>query len=108
MRAAPTRPPTSLVALFGVDDVVVVATEDDLVARRENGDGLKRLAKAEGDRAAVDQDHIRAPAVGLALTLDLGNRHQVKRIVVSRRTAFLQMHHHRAEHWSWVACAPRE
>jgi mannose-1-phosphate guanylyltransferase/mannose-6-phosphate isomerase len=93
----------ALVALFGVDDVVVVATEDAiLVARRENGDGLKRLVQKLKETApAVTEDHIRVHRPwGSYQTLDLGNRHQVKRIVVKAGGRLsLQMHHHRAEHW---------
>ena len=57
-----------LVALFGVDNLVVVTTDDAvLVAKREDGDGLRRLVQqaqgsgAGGHRGASEG----APALGL-------------------------------------------
>src|SRR5271170_2675000 len=50
-----------LVALFGVDNLVVVTTDDAvLVAKREDGDGLRRLVKKLKDVApAVTEEHLK-------------------------------------------------
>jgi len=92
-----------LVALFGVDDLVVVNTDDAvLVARREDGDGLKRLVKKLNEVAPqVTKEHLTAYRPwGSYQSVDQGQRFQVKRIVVKPGGRLsLQMHHHRAEHW---------
>ena len=92
-----------LVALHGLQDVVVVTTADAvLVARREDGDGLRRVVKKLKDVApAVTQDHLKVHRPwGSYQSLDQGERFQVKRIVVKQGGRLsLQMHHHRAEHW---------
>ena len=92
-----------LVALHGLQNVVVVATADAvLVARREDGDGLRRVVQKLKDVApAVTEDHIKVHRPwGSYQSLDQGERFQVKRIVVKQGGRLsLQMHHHRAEHW---------
>jgi mannose-1-phosphate guanylyltransferase/mannose-6-phosphate isomerase len=92
-----------LVALFGVQDIVVVASEDAiLVADRKNTAEMKRLVSTLKDVApAVTVDHIRVHRPwGNYQSLDNGARYQVKRIVVKRGGRLsLQYHHHRAEHW---------
>jgi len=92
-----------LVALLGVEDLVVVTTGDAvLVAKRENGDGLRRLVHELKDIApAVTNEHLQVHRPwGSYHTVDNGERFQVKRIVVKPGGRLsLQMHHHRAEHW---------
>ena len=92
-----------LVALYGLQNVVVVTTADAvLVARREDGDGLRRVVQKLKDVApAVTEDHIKVHRPwGSYQSLDQGERFQVKRIVVKQGGRLsLQMHHHRAEHW---------
>ena len=92
-----------LVALFGLQDVVVVATADAvLVARREDADGLRRVvAKLKDLAPAVTEDHLKVHRPwGSYQSLDQGERFQVKRIVVKQGGRLsLQLHHHRAEHW---------
>jgi mannose-1-phosphate guanylyltransferase/mannose-6-phosphate isomerase len=92
-----------LVALLGVDDVVVVATDDAvLVTRRENADGMRKVvARLENVAPAVTEDHLRVHRPwGSYQSLDLGERYQVKRIVVKQGGRLsLQLHNHRAEHW---------
>jgi mannose-1-phosphate guanylyltransferase/mannose-6-phosphate isomerase len=92
-----------LVALLGVDDVVVVTTDDAvLVARRGDGDGLRKVVGKLKDIApALTQDHLKVHRPwGSYQSLDLGERYQVKRIVVKQGGRLsLQLHHHRAEHW---------
>jgi len=92
-----------LVALLGIDNVVVVTTDDAvLVARREDGDGLRRVVKKLKEVApALTEDHLKVHRPwGNYQSLDQGERYQVKRIVVKQGGRLsLQMHHHRAEHW---------
>src|SRR5262245_11276594 len=93
----------ALVALEGVDDLVVVATQDAvLVSRQKDANGLKRLvAKLKTVAPQVTEDHIRVHRPwGSYQSVDSGERHQVKRIVVKPGGRLsLQKHHHRAEHW---------
>ena len=92
-----------LVALFGVDNLVVVTTDDAvLVAKREDGDGLRRLVKRLKEVApAVTEEHLKVHRPwGSYHSIDQGPRFQVKRIVVKQGGRLsLQLHHHRAEHW---------
>jgi len=92
-----------LVALLGLDNVVVVTTDDAvLVARREDGDGLRRIVqKLKHVAPTLTEDHLKVHRPwGSYQSLDQGKRYQVKRIVVKQGGRLsLQMHHHRAEHW---------
>ncbi len=93
----------ALVALEGVDDLVVIATPDAvLVSRQKNANGLKRLvARLKTVAPQVTEDHIRVHRPwGSYQSVDNGERHQVKRIIVRPGGRLsLQKHHHRAEHW---------
>ena len=93
----------ALVALEGVDDLVVVATQDAvLVSRQKDASGLKRLvAKLKKIAPQVTEDHIKVHRPwGNYQSIDAGDRHQVKRIVVKPGGRLsLQKHHHRSEHW---------
>ncbi|RTM13361.1 MAG: mannose-1-phosphate guanylyltransferase/mannose-6-phosphate isomerase [Bradyrhizobiaceae bacterium] len=93
----------ALVALEGVDDLVVVATQDAvLVSRQKDAGGLKRLvAKLKAVAPEVTERHTRVHRPwGSYQSVDNGDRHQVKRIVVKPGGRLsLQRHHHRSEHW---------
>ena len=93
----------TLVALEGVDDLVVVATQDAvLVSRQKDADGLKRLVtKLRSVAPKVTEDHLKVHRPwGSYQSLDNGERHQVKRIIVKAGGRLsLQKHHHRSEHW---------
>ena len=101
----------ALVALEGVDDLVVVATQDAvLVSRQKDANGLKRLvAKLETVAPGVTKDHIKVHRPwGSYQSVDNGERHQVKRIIVKPGGRLsLQKHHHRSEHWIVVRGAAR-
>jgi mannose-1-phosphate guanylyltransferase / mannose-6-phosphate isomerase len=92
-----------LVALYGVENLIVVTTDDAvLVARRDDGDGLRHLVRRLKDVApAVTEEHLKVHRPwGSYQSVDQGNRFQVKRIVVKPGGRLsLQLHHHRAEHW---------
>ena len=101
----------ALVALEGVDDLVVVATQDAvLVSRQKDANGLKRLvAKLKIVAPQVTEDHLKVHRPwGSYQSVDNGDRHQVKRIIVKPGGRLsLQKHHHRAEHWIVVRGAAR-
>jgi len=93
----------TLVALEGVEDLVVVATQDAvLVSRQKDPNALKRLvAKLKKTAPQVTEDHLKVHRPwGSYQSLDIGDRHQVKRIIVKAGGRLsLQKHHHRSEHW---------
>jgi mannose-1-phosphate guanylyltransferase / mannose-6-phosphate isomerase len=93
----------ALVALEGVDDLVIVATQDAvLVSRQKDAGGLKRLvAKLKKFAPQVIESHLKVHRPwGSYQSVDNGERHQVKRIMVKPGERLsLQKHHHRSEHW---------
>jgi mannose-1-phosphate guanylyltransferase/mannose-6-phosphate isomerase len=101
----------ALVALEGVDNLVVVATQDAvLVSRQKDANGLKRLvAKLKTVAPQVTEDHLKVHRPwGSYQSVDMGERHQVKRIIVKPGGRLsLQKHHHRSEHWIVVRGAAR-
>ena len=96
-----------LVALVGLDDVVVVETDDAVLIGKadrmqEVKDVVSRL-KAEGRSEATWHRKVYRPW-GAYDSIDNGERFQVKRITVNPGASLsLQMHHHRAEHWVVVS-----
>ncbi len=101
----------ALVALEGVDDLVVVATQDAvLVSRQKDANGLKRVvAKVKKVAPQVTEEHLKVHRPwGSYQSVDNGDRHQVKRIIVKPGSRLsLQRHHHRSEHWIVVRGAAR-
>jgi mannose-1-phosphate guanylyltransferase/mannose-6-phosphate isomerase len=92
-----------LVSLLGLEDVIVVDTDDALlVAARGQVQQVKDIVarlKAENRPHASVHRKVYRPW-GNYDSVDSGERFQVKRIVVNPGAALsLQMHHHRAEHW---------
>ncbi|NYS60317.1 mannose-1-phosphate guanylyltransferase/mannose-6-phosphate isomerase [Vreelandella salicampi] len=92
-----------MVAITGLDDVIVVSTDDAvLVANRHSAQDVKKLVeklKAEGRDEHNIHTTVHRPW-GCYRGIDLGERHQVKRITVKPGAQLsLQMHYHRAEHW---------
>ena len=98
------RSEAGLVAAIGVEDLVVVATDDAvMVAPRNRAQDVRRLvARLRRARAATRPTRCRpCTARGAAIpALHNGHRVQVKHIIVKPGGKLsLQMHHHRAEHW---------
>ncbi len=92
-----------LAAVVGLKDVVVVATEDAVLAvHRDRAQDVKAVVdrlKAAGRAEAVSHRRVHRPW-GFYESLMLGDRFQVKRIVVKPGGILsLQKHFHRAEHW---------
>ena len=97
------RADDKLVALLGVEDVVVVSTKDvTLVAHKDRVQDAKMIAadiEREGRREWELHREVHRPW-GKYDSVDQGARHQVKRITVKPGAKLsVQMHHHRAEHW---------
>jgi mannose-1-phosphate guanylyltransferase/mannose-6-phosphate isomerase len=96
-----------LIGLVGVKDMIVVASEDAiLVAPRERADDVKKLASEIGGRpAGLAGGHVRHHRPwGYYQSLDTGETHQVKRIVVKPGGRLsLQKHARRSEHWTVVS-----
>jgi mannose-1-phosphate guanylyltransferase/mannose-6-phosphate isomerase len=92
-----------LTTVVGVDDVIVVTTQDAvLVLHKSQGDRVKQLVdqlKEEKHREALEHKRSYRPW-GYYQSVDSGARYQVKRIVVKPGERLsLQKHFHRAEHW---------
>ena len=97
------RSESRLLAATGVDRLIVVETPDAvLVADRDKVQNVKAIVhrlKAQGRSEASLHRRVYRPW-GSYESLIVGERFQVKRIVVGPgHTLSLQMHHHRAEHW---------
>jgi mannose-1-phosphate guanylyltransferase / mannose-6-phosphate isomerase len=92
-----------LVAVVGLDNLVVVATDDAvLVADADSATEVSRIvAKLRGQNRPESQQHVTCHRPwGHYRTVDAGDRFQVKRITVKPGgTLSLQKHYHRAEHW---------
>jgi mannose-1-phosphate guanylyltransferase/mannose-6-phosphate isomerase len=92
-----------LVALVGVDDLIVVETDDAvLVAAKDKVQEVKqvvaRLKAAQRSQAALHRE-VHRPW-GSYDSVDVGDGFQVKRIKVKPGAALsLQSHNRRAEHW---------
>lgn len=97
---------TRLVTAIGLEDIIVVETADAVLALRQGkGQDVKTLLKNLKDkgRSEVDSHLTVHRPWGSYQTLVLSERFQVKRIVVKPGGVLsLQLHHHRAEHWTIV------
>jgi len=92
-----------LTAVVGVKDLVVVSTSDAVMvvprARAQEVRELVTKLKASKRPEATDHKRVHRPW-GYYESIDLGERFQVKRIVVIPGGILsLQKHRHRAEHW---------
>ncbi len=92
-----------LVATVGVDDLIVVETQDAvLVTTRERAQEVKQVvARLAADGREEENFHrIVYRPWGSFDSVDEGERYKVKRITVKPGARLSkQMHHHRAEHW---------
>ncbi|QHB70022.1 mannose-1-phosphate guanylyltransferase/mannose-6-phosphate isomerase [Stenotrophomonas sp. 364] len=96
-----------LIAMVGLDDVVVVETDDAVfVGHKDRVQDVKEIVariKRDGRSEAAAHRKVYRPW-GAYDSIDNGARFQVKRITVKPgATLSLQMHHHRAEHWIVVS-----
>jgi mannose-1-phosphate guanylyltransferase/mannose-6-phosphate isomerase len=92
-----------LVAAIGLDNIVVVATDDAvLVADADSAAQVSGLVQTlrKRNRSEPDQHVTCYRPWGNYRTVDAGERFQVKRITVKPGGKLsLQKHYHRAEHW---------
>ncbi|MDN2705320.1 MULTISPECIES: mannose-1-phosphate guanylyltransferase/mannose-6-phosphate isomerase [unclassified Janthinobacterium] len=96
-----------MVAVLGVQDLVVVETDDAvLIAHKDQVQRVKQVVdhlKQAGRSEHVQHRKVYRPW-GSYEGIDIGERFQVKRITVNPGGKLsLQMHHHRAEHWVVVS-----
>lgn len=92
-----------LVAMVGVDDLIVVETADSvLVAHKDCSQDVKKIVeqlKREKRSEYIAHREVHRPWGSYDL-IDTGDRYQVKCIRVRPGASLsFQMHHHRAEHW---------
>ena len=96
---APHRP----VVALGTQDLLIIDTPDALlVASRSHAEQVKGVVAAlESCNSPQAAQHRKvARPWGWYDSVDVGERHQVKRITVRPGAQLsLQLHHHRAEHW---------
>lgn len=96
-----------LVAVGGVDDLVVIETPDAvMVVNRKKSQNVKQIVEAiklDGRREQISHRKVHRPW-GWFDSVDEGHRFKVKRIKVNPGASLsLQKHHHRAEHWIVVS-----
>lgn len=97
------RSDRQLVATLGINDLIVVATDDVvLVANKDSDQKLKDLVgelKLSGRPEATQSVKVHRPW-GWYKVIEEGDRFRVKKIVVQPgETLSLQKHWHRSEHW---------
>lgn len=102
-RACYIRSEHALTAVVGLDDVVVVVTDDAiLVTAKDQAPNVKALVQTlrqAGRREPLEHRRIHRPW-GFFQCLHGGERFQVKRLTINPGACLsLQMHYHRAEHW---------
>jgi mannose-1-phosphate guanylyltransferase/mannose-6-phosphate isomerase len=92
-----------LVAVLGLEDIVMVVTDDAvLAASRARAQDVKLLVERLklANRSEADTHTTVYRPWGSYQSVDAGARFQVKRLVVKPGGKLsAQMHHHRAEHW---------
>jgi len=100
-----------VVAALGLNDLIVVATEDAVLVmpcdRTQDVKTIVDALKVKDIPTATENPRVYRPW-GHYETVDAGSRFQVKRITVNVGASLsLQKHHHRAEHWIVVNGAAR-
>lgn len=98
---------SKLVTLLGVENLVVVDTDDALlIAEKSRVQEIKSIVnnlKSYKRKELINNREVYRPW-GKYDSVDQGERYQVKRITVNPGAKLsLQMHHHRAEHWVIVS-----
>jgi mannose-1-phosphate guanylyltransferase/mannose-6-phosphate isomerase len=100
-----------LVGAIGLEDIVVVETPDAvLVSHRNHSQAVKKIVSelSSSGRGEHSQHRKVHRPWGWYDSIDMGDRFQVKRIMVKPGASLsLQMHHHRSEHWIVVSGTAR-
>jgi mannose-1-phosphate guanylyltransferase/mannose-6-phosphate isomerase len=97
------RTEKQLVSILGLEDVVIVSTQDALlVAHKNYVHQVKEIVQELRQKNRQELDtHTRVYRPwGFYQSIDVGDRFQVKRLMVKPggKTS-IQIHHHRSEHW---------
>ena len=101
------RAESRLVTGIGLENLVVIETSDAVLVadatKTQHVKDLVEVLKAQGRKEATEHQKMYRPW-GFYETLVLGDRFQVKQIIVHPGASLsLQMHRHRAEHWVIVS-----
>ncbi len=92
-----------LVTVLGIENLVVVETKDAvMIAPKDKVQDVKRIVDElkQLGRSEIDIHKKAYRPWGHYESVDSGDRHQTKRIIVKPGAKLsLQKHHHRAEHW---------
>jgi len=92
-----------LVSVLGCENIAVIETPDSVaVLNMDSSQDVKKVVEslAKDDRDEVSDHSCVYRPWGNYESIDVGNRYQVKRLVVKPGARLsLQKHHHRAEHW---------
>jgi len=92
-----------LISVLGCENIAVIETPDSVaVLNMDSSQDVKKVveALAKGDRDEVSDHSCVYRPWGNYESIDVGNRYQVKRLIVKPGARLsLQKHHHRAEHW---------
>lgn len=96
-----------LIAAIGIENVIIVETDDAvLVTDRNNDQDVKAIVQELNERSrdeAMVHTRVYRPW-GCFQTLDSGNGFQVKRLVINPGASIsLQLHRQRSEHWVVVS-----
>jgi mannose-1-phosphate guanylyltransferase/mannose-6-phosphate isomerase len=100
-----------LVATIGLENMVVVDTEDaTLVCHKNRAQDVRKVVEALRQRNA--EEHLVHRTVwrpwGSYTVLENGDQYKIKRIVVNPKARLsLQLHHRRSEHWVVVSGSAR-
>ncbi len=97
------RAEKQLVALLGVEDMIVVSTPDALlVTKKEHAQDIKKIVDRLREEGLSQHDtHTKVfRPWGSYEGIERGERFQVKQLIVKPGGASsMQVHHHRSEHW---------
>jgi mannose-1-phosphate guanylyltransferase / mannose-6-phosphate isomerase len=92
-----------LIAAIGLENLVVIETKDALmIAPKDRVEDVQLIVDKlkHHNRSEAEEHHKAYRPWGQSDSVDAGERHQTKRIIVKPGGKFsLQKHHHRAEHW---------
>ncbi len=97
------RSDKQLVAMLGVEDMIVVSTPDALlVTKKEHAQDIKKIVdQLRADGLSQHDTHTKVYRPwGSYEGVERGERFQVKQLIVKPGGASsMQIHHHRSEHW---------
>lgn len=96
-----------LTAVLGMEETIVVTTEDAvLVAAKDRAQDVRALVERlkAAKRKEVRENSVTYRPWGKYQSIDQGGRYQVKLITILPGASIsLQLHHHRSEHWIIVS-----